>query len=132
MPISISTLNVGSFYNMSFIAPPILTGGLKGAQLSAILDFDTAMSMDNVAQIHENVLPYLPSLNQSPAAYKYLIFRKDGVRSIISTAWIVDNSMVEITSRNASLVVPISNDDDKRRITDILQRAGYSVTSISG
>lgn len=126
-----SDVKIGERYSMSFLASSITGATLDNALLTGIISYDMAETMANVATTHSRVVTQVPTLFTSPAAYQYLVFRKEGgAESVVSTGWITPGSLVAVSERYAIAQVTIKSTEDVTRIRDMLQKAGYKDVSV--
>jgi hypothetical protein len=99
-------LEIGSTYNLNLLSPAILGSGYKNATVMGILDFDSAMIVQDVVPIHAAVYSSLPT--GTPVNAKDLLYIKiktstNEVR-VIAMDWL-SSAPTKVTSVNATVVL---------------------------
>jgi len=113
-------------------APAILTTGYRGATVLALLDYSSAIQLEDVSAIHASVLSVLPGGTPSdPTKLVYLkIKTAAGNIRVLALNWISVQPTVATTT---SLTVVIGNITvaDIPTISSVLKAAGYNSFTIS-
>lgn len=125
MNVNISSLRIGSYYNLDTYAPAVLRTNFKKLKLEAILNYQKARQEANVDLLARRVLPYLPKtspsgdpLTEDHTRYTYYLFRDalSNLRPIVlAQPWIItneDNEVEQVSSLSA--IIEISNTTDER------------------
>lgn len=111
MSLPLYQLNVGSFYDFKLYAPAILGSGFSKAKVAGLIDYETAMMLQDVAAQHAQVYPALPSGTPSdPAKLLYVkLVTSSGNTTVIAMNWIstepvsVDATTATVTFFNITL-----------------------------
>ena len=126
-------LEIGSVYNIPMLAPAILSVALKNATVLGLLDYASAIQIEDVSAIHQTVLSLLPV--GTPADPSKLIYVKiktsTGTITVIAMNWIsVQPTLVSATS----IVVTLTNVNlsDISTISAILNANGFRSFTIAG
>jgi hypothetical protein len=92
--------NVLSTYNMQLYPAPIIAPALNNAKVLAIVSAEEVAGVFDVAAMHANVRPYLPSTtSDNPFDYTYIKFLTDaGVKTYIAYEWINPATIEEVTA----------------------------------
>ena len=126
------SLDIGTAYNITMYAPAILTTGYRGATVLALLDYSSAIQLEDVSAIHASVLSVLPGGTPSyPTKLVYLkIKTAAGNIRVLALNWISVQPTVATTT---SLTVVIGNITvaDIPTISSVLKAAGYNSFTIS-
>lgn len=124
---------IGYRYTFSTHAPAIIGQTFKDAELTAIVDYTTAMLFSNVQLSHIQVLPYLPTGSATdPTKNTYLVFKTtSGTTIVLSYTWIVESSINYSASMNITAVIHDAQPDDALKIKQILALAGFNKVSIT-
>ena len=124
-------LDINSAYNFALLAPAVLGAGYSSAVLAGILDYSSAILIDDVTAKHGAVLPSLPS--GTPSNPKSLIYLKllttTGNTVVIAQDWIsTAPQLVQATQA----VVTISNisTNDIARLREVLTSNNFTSFSI--
>jgi hypothetical protein len=96
------TLSVGSSYTFTMRAAAIFGSEFTNAKLIGKASMEVALLVDNVAQLHAQALPYLPSgTSADPASLNYLIITTiTGERRVIAEEWLT----AQPTQTNTSII----------------------------
>lgn len=104
-------LEIGTIYNFSMLAPTILGIKYENAKLVGILDFSSAMMVEDVSTLHSNIYNTLPS--NTPRDAKDLIYLKiktsTGEFRVFAIDWlngeptVVESKTVQVTIDNVDL-----------------------------
>ena len=126
------SLDIGTAYNITMYAPAILTTGYRGATVLALLDYSSAIQLEDVSAIHASVLSVLPGGTPSdPTKLVYVkIKTAAGNIRVLALNWISVQPTVATTT---SLTVVIGNITvaDIPTISSVLKAAGYNSFTIS-
>ena len=125
-------LDIGTAYNITMYAPAILGTGYRGATVTGLLDYGSAIQLEDVSAIHTSVLSVLPG--GTPADPTKLVYVKiitaAGNTRVLALNWISAQPTVAATT---SLTVVVSNItvSDIPTISAVLKAAGYNSFTIS-
>lgn len=122
-----SNFTIGKTYNFDVYPVTVLGNNFKNVTVLAILDRDTANQFVETQPMHINVYPYLPAgTPNNPGAYNWLKLRlASGQNTVIGIPWIVDNTVVEVTSKTAKVVIEGVSADDLPKIRNALSSNGF-------
>ena len=115
----------GNVYSFNTIAP-ITLNNYTNVKVSGIIDFDIAVNFEDIVGIHEKVqeeVGYsIPSIENS----KFYIFKgPNDEKIVLSSLWIVLDSINQIESLDLLVKVKGVEDTDKYVIQNLLRKAGY-------
>lgn len=121
------TVDINSTYTFRLYANAILGSGYSKAKVLAILDYSTAMQLQDVQAVHAQVLPLLPSGTPiDPAKLIYLKIRtsSDAV-VVLALDWISSQPVLDDATE---VTVTISNIStaDLPRISAALKANGFN------
>ncbi len=82
--------NIGSIYDFKLFAPAILGSGFSKAKVAGLLDYESAMMLQDVAAQHAQVYPALPSGTPvDPAKLVYIkLVTSAGNTTVIAMNWL--------------------------------------------
>ena len=126
------TLDIGTSYNISMYAPAFLGTGFQAATVIGLLDYSSAIQLEDVSAIHASVLSMLPG--GTPTDPTKLVYAKiktaAGNVRVIALNWI---SIQPTVATRTSLTVVIGNItiSDIPTISAVLKAAGYNSFTIS-
>lgn len=120
-------------YSFNTLAPAVLGASFLNVTLKAILDYNTAMKFNNVAQQNQVILPILPAGTPTdPSKYVYLLFStQTGTTVILAYNWIDPSSISDSQSISISIVVNGVGTADITTISNALNLMGYTNFTIS-
>jgi len=119
---------IGKTYKFDTLAPIVLGATLDRARVSSIMDYRSAMIIDNVESKHRTVYPYLLAngVPDRPENYTYVLFELSGsIRTILALEWINLDSIELITTSLLTITIPDLADSDLIIIRRLLMKAGY-------
>jgi len=126
-------LQINKMYNFNLYAPSVLGASYRNAKLIGILDYNSALKIKNIEQLHRQVYPYLPAgVINNPRNYTYYHFRYEQSGSyrdlIIANPWFIEPSVTEVNSFN--ILISVNNVDlnDVEIIRNQLRLLGYNFT----
>lgn len=126
------SLDIGTAYNITMYAPAILTTGYRGATVLALLDYSSAIQLEDVSAIHASVLSVLPGGTPSdPTKLVYVkIKTAAGNIRVLALNWIsVQPTVATVTS--LTVVIGGITISDIPTISAVLKAAGYNSFTIS-
>ena len=120
-------LEINTIYNFTLYGSSVLGTGYKNATVMALLDFDSAIAIQDVVSLHASVYASLPS--GTPVNAKDLIFVKiktsTGEIRILAMDWI-SSQPTKVTS---SVITVTINDTDLSQLPllrTVLQKNGFN------
>lgn len=124
-------LEIGSAYDIQLHAPAILGTGYKAATVLGLLDYSSAISLEDVSAIHANIYPLLPNGTAiNPARLIYAKIRAtSGETRVIALEWM----SAQPVSVSATVInVSITNVSQSKipAIAAMLKANGYTSFSI--
>jgi hypothetical protein len=121
-------LTVGFHYDFSVYANSTLGTSYKNVRLVSILDYQTALRFSNVPLQHRHIFPYLPQGTPSDATkYTYYLFRTaTGQEVVLADVWIMDQTIVQTTGVNQTLVLRNITTGQLAIVRDQLRLLGIS------
>ncbi len=124
---------IGQRYTFDTHAPSILGQSFKDAELTAIVNYETAALFEAVHLKHNQVLAYLPDgTNTDPTSTSYYVFKTtSGSRLVLGYTWIVESSIRYSEAMSISVLIADAQADDMLKIKQVLALAGYNKTSIT-
>ena len=126
------SLDIGSSYNFQLLAPAILGTGHNGATVLGLLDYSSAIQLEDVSAIHASVLPLLP--NGTPTDAKLLVYVKiktaTGEIRVLALNWIATQPTLS-TVTNLTVVLSNVTVSDIPTLTSALKANGFSSFTIS-
>lgn len=103
-------LQIGSSYNFTLYSPSILGNDYKNAKVLGLLDYDSAIIIQDIAPIHAAIYNQLPT--GTPSNPKDLIYIKlqvsSGEKRVIAMDWI---SSTPVLNNTADITVKIIGED---------------------
>jgi len=119
-------LEINKTYTFDTIAPTILGSNLRNLKVIAITTSTEAVKYDDIytrnAQIRSIVTNNLPDVN----AMVFAVFTNPvGDKIVLSTDWIVTNSITEVTSTDIKLTVRGIRNIDVQTISNVLHELGF-------
>lgn len=125
--------NIRGVYNFSVHPSAILGSDFNNVTILGILDYETALQTVDIPAIHTSVFPYLPSgIPDDPSQYDYVRIRTaSGVATIIGIPWIDLDTLVEVESRRATVVIEGVSNSDVERIRLALVSNGFNTLNIT-
>lgn len=121
------TVDINSTYTFRLYANAILGSGYSKAKVLAILDYSTAMQLQDVQALHAQVLPLLPSGTPSdPSKLIYLKIRtSSNAIVVLALDWISSQPVLDDATE---VTVTISNIStaDLPRISAALKANGFN------
>lgn len=123
---------LGSLVSFELHPFQILGPGHTRAKVLAILDHETASRWIDVAALHANIYPTLPSTTPNDyRQYPYVKLRlSSGEDTCVGLPWIVDGSLVTHTNVNLQFTMDNVEPEDQDRILAVLAAAGYKPSDI--
>jgi PKD repeat protein len=129
--LSTSTIVFNSYVNFNCYAPGVLGNGYQGAEVLAILDYDSANKITpNLATQWASVYPSIQQYGyvNDYTKYPYLKIRtSNGTVTTVAFPWIVDSSYVVQTAAQLTIVIASVNPADQANIEAAL--AGINITN---
>lgn len=118
---------INRHYSFNTYAPSILGASYRNAKLIGILDYTSAIKIKNIEQLHRQVYPYLiPGTPNDLTSYTYYHFVVGQTEVVLSSYWIVESSIEEVTSVNINIRVFNTQPSDVQIIRDQLSLLGYT------
>jgi PKD repeat protein len=134
--LSTSSIVLNSYVNFNCYAPAVLGSGYQGAEVLAILDYDSANRITpNLAVLWASVYPSIQSLGyvNDYTKYPYLKLRtSNGTMVAIAFPWIQDTSYLVQQAASLTIVIDSVNPADQANITAALASIGvtnFTITS---
>lgn len=134
--LSTSSIVLNSYVNFNCYATAILGNGYQGAEVLAILDYDSANRITpNLAVLWASVYPSIQSQGfvNDYTKYPYLKIRaSNGTMVAIAFPWIQDTSYLVNQAASLTLVIDSVNPDDQVNIRAALAAVGitnFTITS---
>ncbi|BAW19268.1 hypothetical protein [Ralstonia phage RP31] len=120
-------------YSFDVYPSAILGTGFKNVTVQAILDYQTALGLADLAALHINVFPSLPAGTPNrPQDFDYLLLRTDGGDStVIGIPWIIEETIELVESLQINVVIDGVGSGDLERIRACLSQNGYDKISLS-
>lgn len=101
-----ANFTINKHYSFNTYAPSVLGASYDNVKLVGILDYSSAIKIKNVEQLHRQVYPYLiPGTPSDSSSYVYYHFKKGDLDIVLASYWILDSSVVEVTSININVTV---------------------------
>jgi len=120
-------------YSFNTRAPAILGPSYTNVRVSAILDYQTALMLDNVEAKQRSVYPYLASLNipDRPDQYTYILFvDSEKNKHVIALEWIDISSINETYGISINVTLNNVAFSDVSLIRETLISLGYTSYNI--
>ncbi len=124
---------IGQTYTFNTLAPAILGANFQNVKLVAILDYNTAMKFNNVAQQNQVILPLLPKGTPTdPSQYVYLLFStQSNTTVLLAYNWIDPSSIAQSQSISLNITVNNVGTPDITTISNALSLMGYTTFKIT-
>ncbi len=120
-------------YSFELKAPAILGARASNLKYQGAVAFAIAIRIDNVTLKHTQVLPQLPQGTIQDArnlVYHTFVAENDKI-VVYAEAWIVDDSVAEIGTKQVSFVIELEDIASINQITTLLATAGFPALSYS-
>lgn len=90
------------------------------------MDFETAVSVDNVDILHKSIMPLLPAGTEAnPEVLTYYLFKlNNGARKIFALEWITESSIVSVTQMIVNFKILVNSSADIKNIKESLNKLG--------
>lgn len=115
-------------YNFITYAPGVLGGNYTNVKVLSILNYSVAVKYNDVATMHNQVYPLLPS--NTPIDYRDLTYvlleLENGDTVVFATAWIDSSSIQLSSSVDIFITVKAVSMQDVTRIQEALTLLGYT------
>ena len=127
-PITVNELRIGKTYTFNTVAPGILGVKNERVKLKSVMDFQSALAYERVDIKHRQVQPYMPSGSSvNPEDYIYFLFETEAKGTIVvSSGWIDFNSITEVSTVKAEILIQVENISDIDHLRDLLNAAGHT------
>jgi len=117
---------VGKSYNFTTIAPITLGANFTNVKVEAIFSFDMAKKLADVVTINEKVKSEAETSTLDPMTTQYImVTNQDGDSTVLAIDWIVPDSVSEVSSINAVLVLENITIEEITAIKNVLNAMGY-------
>lgn len=126
------SLDIGTAYNITMYAPAILGTGYQGATITGLLDYNSAIQLEDVSAIHASVLALLPSgtpTDPTKLVYAKILTASGNVR-VLALNWISVQPTIATTT-SVTVVIGNITVSDIPTISAVLKAAGYNSFTIS-
>ena len=119
-------------YSFNTYAPQILGSDFENVTVLSIMDHETAIAFMDIASLHVNVYPYLPSgYPDDLTATDYIKIRTSGGNdTIIGVNWIVEETIVELLTGNIYATISGVSATDINRVINALASNGFNSTDV--
>ena len=126
------SLDIGASYNFQLYAPAILGTGYKGATVLGLMDYSSAIQLEDVSAIHASVLALLPAGTPSDATLLVYVKIKtaSGNVRVLALNWISVQPVLATTT-NVTVVISNITVADIPTISSVLKANGFSSFTIS-
>lgn len=120
-------------YNFDVYPSTILGDDFRNVTILSIMDYESALQLADVAAIHVNVYPYLPTgLPDDPSQYDYVRIRTaSGQSTILGISWINLDTVELVESRRMTIKIDGVGSSDIERVRLALVQNGYNNIEIS-
>lgn len=99
-------MKINNLYDLSAFAAPVLGSTFKALKLIGILNYDSAIKLDNIESKQKQIYPYLPDgTPRDHKKYTYYHFQKAGRDIVLADYWIVPNSIKEVEGETYVITV---------------------------
>lgn len=126
------SLDIGTAYDISLLAPAILGNGYRGATVVGLLDYSSAIQLEDVSALHASVLALLP--NGTPSDPRKLVYAKivaaSGEVRVLALNWIATQPTVASATSVTVLINNITASEIPN-ISAVLKAAGYNSFTIN-
>lgn len=131
--LTIGDLPLNATVSFDLHADHVLGTGVTRAKVLAYLDAETAGIFLDVPAVWANVYPSLPAGTASDfRAYPFLKLRLgNGETTVVSLAWIRDETLRIETTRRMQLVIDNVSPADQNAILEALAANGFSAVAVS-
>lgn len=122
-----SDMKISHYYNFSLFANSILGSSYRGAKLTSILDYGTAVKFGSVDLLHKQIYPYLPpGTPKDISKYTFYLFKHRDKDIVLAETWIVPGSVEESEGVNYTLTLSNVTDSEVNLIRDQLRLLGIT------
>lgn len=121
-------MQIGKTYTFNTVAPAILGAIVKNAKLISILDYTTALALDNIDIKYKSIFPLLPSGTPPDPASSifYRFISESGEKIILADVWISESTIVVVDFINIQVNIMNAALTDITVIKDALNALGYT------
>ena len=120
-------------YSFNVYPVPVLGNSFKNVTVSAIMDRDQANKEIDTAALHAQIFPYLPAGTPNRAdGYDYVKIKfPSGATTVLGLAWIVEDSVEQMTSSVINVKIANVSASDVTRVRNALVQNGFNAIEIS-
>lgn len=120
-------LEIGTAYDIQLHAPAILGTGYKSATVLGLLDYSSAIALEDVSAIHANIYPLLPNgtaINPAKLIYAKIRTTTEETR-VLALEWMSAQPTV-VSSTAITITITNVSQSNIPAITAILRANGYT------
>ena len=125
-------LQVKKSYNFTLYPASILGVDFRNVLVMAIMDFDSAMALADVAALHTQVYPMLPQdVPDDPSQYNFVKVKTEVGVTILGIPWINAATIQEVTKQRLRILIEDADVGDIDIIRSALSLNGFNKFSIA-
>jgi len=119
---------ISKVYTFNTLAPGILQATVKNAKFMAAMDYETAITYENVDLMFRQIYPVLPpGTPDDPASCVYYRFATEsGAKIILADIWIDEGTIDTIEHINFICTVTNASLQDMNRVRDVMNALGFT------
>lgn len=119
---------IGNVYNFHTKAASVLGLIVTNVTLKSIVDYETALAIDNITSKYRVIYPLLPNgTPDNPKDCVYYVFKSfDGQTLVYADQWIDENSIEQVDSIDLEIIINNITHNDITRVRDVLNALGFT------
>jgi hypothetical protein len=109
----------------------------RNAKLVAIMDFEAAVTIENVDVLHRSVYPIISKgalVSENPQELVYYLFKLvNGTRKIFAKEWLMERSIIQVSERVINIRAVVNNSEQIKEIREAFFNLGirdYTLTEV--
>lgn len=120
-------------YSFNVHPVPVLGNSFKNVTVVALMDREQANKEIDTNALHVQIFPYLPTGTPNRAdGYDYVKIKfPSGNTTVLGLAWIVEDSVEQVTSTTVSVKINNATPSDVTRIRNALVQNGFNSIEIT-
>jgi len=123
-----AALVIGNVYTFNTLSPSILGVSFINVKLIGIMDYTSALQIENVNVKYRAIYPTLPSgtINDPSVNLYYHFQTQSGEKILLAEQWVDLPTVVLITTVDFKITLTTATVQDMNTIRDVLNGMGYS------
>lgn len=121
-------VSLGKTYTFNTKAPGLLGATIRNAKLIGVVDYNTALTYDNIDLKFRTIYPVLPAgTPDDPRSCAYYHFQSEsGEKIVLAEVWIEELTLEVVEHINFAVTVTDASLQDMTRVRDALLALGFT------